>query len=234
MGQRQAKNTPRPARGAGTETAGVRRRRAEPPSLAEIPHAELTPRVESAVMRLMRELDHLKDQLGAAKVRVTELETMADEDPLVPVLNRRGFMRELGRALAYRQRYGGPVSLLFLDLDGFKAVNDVNGHAAGDAVLRHVARLLLDNVRKSDLVGRLGGDEFAVVLHHADAAAAGRKGDHLMDIIAASPTLHAGAAIAVVASGGVAELGDGDTVAAALARADSAMYACKAGRGRRP
>lgn len=213
---------------------GTRRLRDPAPvrSLADIPSDELTPRVESAVMRLMRELDRLKDELVAAQERAKLLETMADEDPLVPLLNRRGFLRELERALAYRRRYGGPASLVFIDLDRFKAVNDTHGHAAGDAVLKHVAGVLLANVRKSDLVGRIGGDEFAIVLQRADEAAASRKADQLAAIVAASPVRHGGIEIPVRVSAGVAEITASDTAGELLCRADAAMYARKArGKG---
>jgi len=213
--------------------ASARRQRAEPPPTADIPTAELTPRVESAVTRLMRELDRLKDDLLSAQERVNALETVADEDALVPVLNRRGFHRELDRVLAYRKRYGGAVSLVFMDLDDFKAVNDTYGHAAGDAVLRHVALLLLANVRRSDLVGRIGGDEFALVLHHADQAAAQAKTDRLTALVGSVPVTHDGQLIPVGLSAGVAELTDFDTTATALRRADRAMYANKEERRRR-
>ncbi len=206
------------------ETPRARRgRRIETPPLADIPSSERTPQVESTVMRLMRELDRLKDELLAAHERVRRLESIADEDPLVPVLNRRGFLRELERALAYAKRYGGPVSLVFLDIDRFKDVNDRHGHAAGDAVLRHVAELLLDNVRKSDIVGRLGGDEFALVLHRAGAGQAAHKAEQLMALAAASIP-YEGRLVPVGLSAGVAELAGDDTAASALARADAAMY----------
>lgn len=201
-------------------------------AMADIPKAELTPTVRSTVTRLMSELDRLKDELMAARERVQELENAVDEDPLVPVLNRRGFIRELARVLAHLARYGGRASLLYIDLDGFKAVNDRHGHAAGDAVLRRVGALLAENVRKSDIVGRIGGDEFAVVLHHAGGAAGQAKAERLAQMAAAAAVEHGGRRIAIAFSAGVTELAPGDSPQGALDRADRAMYACKQQRRR--
>ena len=103
-------------------------------------------------------------RLDEAQRTIAELEARADVDPLLDILNRRGFERELKRSLAYVQRYGGEAALLFVDLDGFKAINDRHGHAAGDALLKAVARELTGHVRASDTVARLGGDEFGVLL----------------------------------------------------------------------
>ena len=83
---------------------------------------------------------------------IAELEARADVDPLLDILNRRGFERELKRSLAYVERYGTDAALIFIDLDGFKAVNDRHGHAAGDALLKAVARELIGHVRASDVV----------------------------------------------------------------------------------
>jgi len=156
-----------------------------------------------------------------------ELETIADEDPLVPVLNRRSFVRELERALAYVARYKTSASLVYCDLDDFKGVNDRHGHAAGDAALQFFAHFLLDSVRKSDLVGRLGGDEFAIVLHHADEKAALEKAHRLADRLAKQSVQHNGQIIALAMSTGTTELKREDGAGDVLERADSAMYAAK-------
>ncbi len=207
-----------------------RRRPGERASLPELPQTDMTPQVRSAVMGLMDELDRLKDELTAANERVSVLENMADEDPLVPVLNRRGFVRELERALAYVKRYGTEASLIYIDLDDFKTINDAHGHAAGDAALRHVAELLTVNVRRSDLVGRLGGDEFALVLHRAGLDVARGKALRLVDDIAAHPFSHDGVEIALALSVGSTDLRGGDTVTDVLDRADRQMYRHKSRR----
>ncbi len=91
---------------------------------------------------LLAEVERLQAELAAARSRMAELEAKADVDPLLDIFNRRGFERELDRSLAYVQRYGNPAALVYLDLDGFKPVNDAHGHAAGDAVLKAVAATL--------------------------------------------------------------------------------------------
>src|SRR5690242_11777429 len=111
---------------------------------------------------LLAENERLKRELAVARARIGELEARADIDPLLDILNRRGFERELKRALAHMKRYGTQAALMFVDLDGFKAINDRYGHGAGDALLKAVARELVSQVRSSDVVGRLGGDAFGI------------------------------------------------------------------------
>src|SRR5262249_59142591 len=95
---------------------------------------------------------------AVARAQMVDLAARAETDPLTDLPNRRGFERELRRSLAYVKRYGASAALLYLDLDGFKAVNDRYGHAAGDAMLKAVAMVLSRHVRDSDLVARIGGD----------------------------------------------------------------------------
>ena len=97
------------------------------------------------------------------------------------MLNRRAFVRELTRYIAFTGRYNTPASLIYFDLNHLKQTNDTYGHAAGDAVLTHFAKVLLSHVRESDCVGRLGGDEFAMLLSHANQDQALKKADALAD-----------------------------------------------------
>jgi diguanylate cyclase (GGDEF)-like protein len=159
--------------------------------------------------------------------RIVELEAHAASDPLTGIMNRRGFERELSRAAAYVQRYGGNAALVYLDLDDFKPVNDRYGHAAGDAVLAAVAATLVASVRASDLVARIGGDEFAVLLWNLSPQDARNK-SHAPEQAVANTTVRWGARrVAVAATTGVAEFPQDRDVAELLARADAAMYACK-------
>src|ERR1044072_6319464 len=119
---------------------------------------------------LLAENERLKRELAVARARIGELEARADIDPLLDILNRRGFERELKRALAHAKRYGTTAALMFVDLDSFKAVNDRHGHGTGDAFLKAVPREITRYVRASDVVGRLGGDEFGVLLWRVDEA----------------------------------------------------------------
>jgi diguanylate cyclase (GGDEF)-like protein len=196
-------------------------------SVLGIPEAEFTPRVRDAIMTLMGEVDALRRELQQTKTRLETVEKEADQDQLLPVLNRRAFVRELTRYIAFTGRYGTPASLLFFDLDGFKQVNDTFGHAGGDAVLAHFAEVLQDNVRESDCVGRLGGDEFGVLLSHATQEQATRKGDFLADKLRSAPAAWNGNAIPVGFSYGAFELRSGENADTAMARADEAMYAHK-------
>ena len=193
------------------------------------PAAALRP-PRSTAMRLAGEVERLERELEAARSRMAALEARADVDPLTDVLNRRGFERELRRSLAYVKRYWPSAALLYLDLDGFKSVNDRHGHAAGDAVLKAVAMVLNRYVRASDLVARLGGDEFAVLLWNIGEADAGRKALAIEAAIARTTATHAGATLSVGASAGAALLLPLDQPADVLDRADRAMYARKAER----
>ena len=177
----------------------------------------------AALERLVAERDALQAKLAAA-------EQLADRDALAPVLNRRAFLRELHRTMSEVERYKTPAAVLYIDLDGFKALNDGYGHAAGDAVLRHVALLLLDSVRESDVVGRLGGDEYGVVLNRANAEESRAKAASLNERVNSSAILHAGVAHRVRASVGVHPIAAVEDPETAIARADEAMYAEKHAR----
>jgi diguanylate cyclase (GGDEF)-like protein len=196
-------------------------------SVLGIPEAEFTPRVRDAIMALMAEVDSLRKALQKTQERLEEVEKTADQDHLLPLLNRRAFVRELTRYISLAGRYGTPATLLYFDLDGFKQVNDTYGHAAGDAVLAHFADTLLSQTRDSDVVGRLGGDEFGVLLSHATAEQGRLKADQLAQKLEASPTIWQGTVIPMAFSYGAFELKGDDTPDLAIARADEAMYAQK-------
>jgi diguanylate cyclase (GGDEF)-like protein len=196
-------------------------------SVLGIPENEFTPRVRDAIVMLMGEVDSLRRELSGMRDRLEEAEKNADQDHLVPLLNRRAFVRELTRYIAFAGRYGTPSSLIYFDLNGFKAINDAFGHAGGDAVLKNFASVLAANVRDSDCVGRLGGDEFGVLLSHADQAQAHRKADQLAERLRAAPTAWNGSQVQVSFAYGAFELKAGDDADLAMARADEAMYAHK-------
>jgi diguanylate cyclase (GGDEF)-like protein len=188
------------------------------------------PPSRAIVMRLAAEVDVLAAQLQDSRARILDLEARVDVDPLTDVLNRRGFERELKRSLAYVKRYGTSAALVYIDLDGFKPVNDRHGHGAGDAVLKAVAAALVRNVRASDVVARLGGDEFAVLLWNVNGANAAAKAGTLEAAVYGTPVRWDASTLVVGASAGVALLGALDTPADIIARADAAMYARKAER----
>jgi diguanylate cyclase (GGDEF)-like protein len=164
-----------------------------------------------------------------------ELLQLAGTDYLTGLPNRREFMARLEQELARLQRSSEDcAALLMLDIDYFKRVNDSFGHAAGDAVLRHMAGLLRDGQRKVDVLGRVGGEEFAVLLPGASLDAAGIYAERLRENVAASPFSEADCHIGITVSVGIAALDAADaTVDAALVRADQALYRAKSqGRNR--
>lgn len=177
-------------------------------------------------------LARLRAELAAARKRIARLEATANVDALTDVLNRRGFERELGRSLAYVQRYGTTAALIYLDLDRFKACNDRHGHAAGDALLKAVARALVREVRASDLVARLGGDEFAVLMWNVDAARAKLRARDLEAAIENVQLRREGARCSVGASAGLAMLKPAAGVVTTITAADKAMYVRKRERAR--
>jgi diguanylate cyclase (GGDEF)-like protein len=181
---------------------------------------------------LAAEVKWLEAQLAAARAQIVALEAAIDLDPVLDILSRRGFERELARALDFVKRYGNAAALLYLDVDQLKPINDQYGHAVGDAVLRSVAATLSCNVRASDVVARLGGDEFAVLLWNLDEPEALAKATALEMAIVEQQVQFWGATVTVGASAGVACLMPTDQPEQVLERADRAMYARKAERRR--
>jgi diguanylate cyclase (GGDEF)-like protein len=173
---------------------------------------------------LLAEIERLKREVAIARARVAELEARADVDSQLDILNRRGFERELERARAHVQRYGTQAALMFIDLDGFKAINDHYGHGVGDAVLKAVVRELSAHVRASDIIGRLGGDEFGVLIWRVDEAQAGAKARELEILIGGVAVMHGQARIQAAASVGTAPLLAGYSATEIIAAADRAMY----------
>jgi diguanylate cyclase (GGDEF)-like protein/PAS domain S-box-containing protein len=163
------------------------------------------------------------------EVRLTH---QATHDELTGLPNRALLEDRLSQACTRRRRDEHDVSALFLDLDGFKSINDHLGHHAGDEVLRIVADRLRQVTRPEDTLARLGGDEFVVVLDGLDAPAANEAARRIQMAVS-QPAVVAGRRISVVASIGVATAGPRDVASDVLARADADMYARKRGYGER-
>jgi diguanylate cyclase (GGDEF)-like protein/PAS domain S-box-containing protein len=159
----------------------------------------------------------------------------ADTDPLTGLANRRALERTLTSALARAGVRGRTAAVLMLDLDGFKAINDSHGHAAGDAALREVARRLRRCVRERDFVARLGGDEFVVLLTDVGGSSgAAVEACERVDAVLSEPIALEQAEVRLRAAIGVATFpGDGADAPGLLAHADRAMYAAKAARNAR-
>ncbi|NNL88272.1 MAG: GGDEF domain-containing protein [Marinicaulis sp.] len=229
------KTTTRPAEKTGAaETSGARSAQSlqhiEPSDqivLLGVPENELTPKVREALITLMEEVKGLRRELVDTRKRMNELEELADRDPLVDLFNRRAFVRELERAMAMIERYGVQASLIFIDLNGLKTINDTMGHSAGDAAIGHVAEILSTNVRQTDIVGRLGGDEFGVLLTQAGKELADKKADDLADKVASAKVNWGGVSFDVSISCGVVEIAAGGSSREAMEAADNAMYGAK-------
>jgi diguanylate cyclase (GGDEF)-like protein len=156
------------------------------------------------------------------------LRRLAETDTLTGISNRHHFSRRAEAALEYCQRSGEPAALVMFDLDEFKGINDVHGHAMGDWVLQQVAAVCTASCRKNDLFGRLGGEEFAFLLLGADVAAGLQLARECRERISAIDTGSTGARFRVTASFGVAASANvGYNFHALLARADEAMYRAK-------
>jgi diguanylate cyclase (GGDEF)-like protein len=175
-------------------------------------------------------LRRLRDELARALKRIEDLQASAETDFLLGIPNRRGFERELNRAIAYIKRYDASGALIVLDVDRLKPINDAFGHAAGDQVLKAIAGLLTRSVRSSDLVARLGGDEFALLLWNLSETDARAKAAALEDAIDRLTFVFAGRSVVAGASAGVAILDTHAEAGRALEEADRAMYVRKAQR----
>ena len=164
-----------------------------------------------------------------------QLVYLADHDVITGLLNRRAFIRELTSHAKRGARYGAAGSVLMIDLDQFKDVNDTLGHHAGDELISAVAQLLGERLRSSDVLARLGGDEFAVLLPRAETADAEQVARGVLDALRRRPISIAGTERQITASIGIASFADQDgaSVESIMIDADLAMYDAKgAGRDR--
>jgi diguanylate cyclase (GGDEF)-like protein len=159
----------------------------------------------------------------------SNLREMAATDFLTGLANRRHFLAQLEQELSRMHRLDGHrASVLMLDSDHFKRINDTFGHATGDDVLRHLALLMRNELRKIDTVGRVGGEEFAVILPGADLPAAEIFAERLRKKVAGTPMAHEDRVIPLTVSIGVAGMKASDAGADdALVRADRALFRAK-------
>jgi diguanylate cyclase (GGDEF)-like protein len=176
----------------------------------------------------------VKQDITERKRMEGELRQLASTDPLTGIANRRRFLEAMNAELQRIRRYGNGGSLLMLDLDHFKRVNDKHGHAAGDEVLRHFTVLVQRHLRTTDLLGRLGGEEFGVLLTETPHAGAREFAERLRRHVEAEPAATGHGSIPVTVSIGLTVLTGSDAAPDdVLARADEALYEAKSkGRNR--
>ncbi len=168
-----------------------------------------------------------EQKLAAREEHIAYLQDLSLTDELTGLLNRRGFIENFSRALAGAKRYGHEGMLLYCDLDDFKSVNDRFGHAAGDAMLRHAAKILKDSVREIDIVGRLGGDEFAVALIQSSWRNGTKRARTVQYRLESGEFNFENAAIPMRVSIGCEPFGPDDVIDDLIGRADMAMYCIK-------
>ena len=220
------KKTRAPASGAAKRhKSGVTARKISPrrTQAGAAPPPDASGEAKSTIRRL-------KTQLKQAQAQIEALRASANTDFLLDIPNRRGFERELHRAIAYIKRYHASGALIVLDVDRLKPINDAFGHAAGDQVLKTIAATLLSQVRASDVVGRLGGDELALLVWNLSETDARAKAAALEEAIDRLTFVFRGRNVTAGASAGVAILGPHAEAGRALEEADSAMYVRKAQR----
>ena len=174
-------------------------------------------------------VEDLKAEVLRLRAYVKELERAADTDPLIPVYNRRAFLRELSRAQSVFDRYQIMTSMLFFDLNGFKSVNDRYGHVIGDELLVSIGNILQRHIRDCDLVARLGGDEFGVLLFKTDLDLARAKAQKLADMVKDNFIKMPTGKVSVTASWGVSLVKTGMSPERILGDADADMYRNKRG-----
>jgi len=193
--------------------------------------------------RALRENESAEEARRRASAAESEIETLRaelelvrgllHEDALTGALNRRGLAAAFEREAARAERHGAALSLVALDLDHFKRLNDRHGHAAGDQAIVRVAEVASGALRPSDAFARIGGEEFALVLTDAHLEEARLCALRLQAALAAAPLQWHTARIALTFSAGVAQRRPGETLEQCLGRADTALYAAKrAGRNR--
>ncbi len=180
--------------------------------------------VAAAVLIALGVSDHVRQQ----SLALTDAERRAQTDPLTGVLNRRSLIERLDAACVRARARNLPISVLFLDLDHFKQINDTFGHAAGDACLAGIIPPIQAELRQSDVIGRYGGEEFVVILYGADAAAAFPIAERICRRVSDIRIEGFGAAVQLTCSIGVAASDTLDVWGQHLiAHADTAVYAAK-------
>ena len=173
---------------------------------------------------LLKVNNQLSEEITLLRLRVLELEQAANTDPLVPIFNRRAFLREVEKAQSIAERYNIVSTLVFFDLNDFKRVNDKYGHRIGDSLLLKIGNVLKTSIRDCDMVARLGGDEFGVLLFKTEVEIAKIKAAALSCRIADQHVLFPGSRVSVSAAWGVASCDPDKAVEQILDRADRSMY----------
>ncbi len=162
--------------------------------------------------------------IAQQKEQIEKLEIMTTTDPLTGLLNRRGIMQELEKAIAMANRHNEYSIFCYIDLDKFKQVNDTYGHAVGDAKLKFVANSLFSHIRETDHVARLGGDEFALLLRHSELEGGIQRTNFIQQKLNLSLFKYKHLTIPIQASFGIAEIKPGCNIDEIIKISDDNMY----------
>lgn len=184
-------------------------------------------RVISSNATLKQELAQSQAILASQREQIESLKTAVRIDGLTQLANRAYFDEKIAEMIALRQRYNDPFSLLMIDVDNFKEINDTHGHQGGDRILKGISFKIKSTIRESDFVARFGGDEFAVILIKAGAKSAADIAWKLCTNVRESRFLLDGANVSTTLSIGVAEVFANESAEALLKRADQALYRVK-------
>ncbi|MBX9728025.1 MAG: GGDEF domain-containing protein [Sphingopyxis sp.] len=176
---------------------------------------------------LRAEIARLRRENRALLIALAEMERVAERDMLTPLFNRRFFLSALHQRIARVDRYGDQVTLVYVDVDGLKAINDSFGHAAGDFVLVEIAERLQSAMREQDVLARIGGDEFGILLENTGLTQAKATMRRLSQLIAETPCIYDGNSIALSAAFGLTPITPGLNAEELIGRADSDMYRAK-------
>ena len=231
----------------GSEVSGIESAVHENDDLSLLKQIVRT-RIERLATKMASYVENEKQQLKAAKDKVDDLTRQAQAmnkeveglrhqlmekqqvlamDPLTGVANRGGFDKRIEEELARSQRIGFPLSLMLVDIDKFKFVNDTFGHKAGDRVLQTIAKLMSGRLRDTDFIARYGGDEFVILLPGTAAEDARAVAQGFCDAVKRCGFHSRGQSVDVTLSIGIAQLQEGDSSEALFERADVAMYEVK-------
>ncbi len=184
-------------------------------------------RSEKAIKALKQRLEDMEEETNNLRRSIRAEHARALTDGLTGIPNRLAYDERIGQEHARWKRMGTPLSLMVMDIDHFKAINDEFGHAAGDKALTHIARLLSSEVRETDFLARYGGEEFALLLPDTGLEAALGVGDKLRQTVAQAHFHFKDADVPITISCGLAEFHDGDDAQSCFNRADAAMYLAK-------
>ncbi len=180
--------------------------------------------LKRAILTMAQELESLINQLQSER---DKLEELAYTDPLTGLNNRRFFLEEAKRMIEYAKRYKEPMSLIMLDIDNFKKINDEYGHDVGDIVLRELAEIIKKNTRSSDISARFGGEEFVILLPRTNEERAFLVAERIRQNFKRSKVQVDGREVETTVSIGVATLEEEDSIENLIKKADEALYEAK-------